>query len=73
MASTQQNVDECSIEFTVKVWYEPAAEVIRIIGPEGLGVDSLVSDHPASISFHPDLFQKLKKLLIRYRCWCQQQ
>ncbi len=69
MAGAQQDTDECAIEFTVRVWYDPAAEVIHIAGPEGLGVDGVVSDHPATLSFHPDLFQKLKAVLMRHGCW----
>lgn len=60
---------ESYIEFKVRVWYDPAADVIHIAGPEGLGVDSVVSDHPASLSVHPDLFQKLKAVLVRHACF----
>lgn len=62
-------VAEASAEFTVKVWYDPEEQVIHITGPEGLGVDSAVSDHPASEKFHPDLYAKLRKVLVAYSCW----
>lgn len=66
MAGAKQETDECTIEFTVRVWCDPDAGVIQIAGPEGLGVDSVIPNHPASLNFHPDLFQKLKAVLVRH-------
>lgn len=63
------NTDERSIEFTVRVWYDPAAALIHVAGPEGLGVDGVVSDHPASLCFHPELYQQLRRLLSKHGCW----
>ncbi len=64
-----QDGDESAVEFTVRVWRDPTAQVIRVAGPEGMGVDGSVSDHPASLSFHPELFQQLKAILVRFSCW----
>lgn len=69
MTRARRETVECTIEFTVRVWCDPAAAVIHIAGPEGLGVDSAVSDHPASLSFHPELFSKLRGVLARHGCW----
>ena len=69
MRHTPTETVEASTEFTVRVWYDVGERVIRITGPVGLGVDSAVSDHPASEKFHPDLYAKLRKVLVTYSCW----
>ncbi|MHB8927838.1 MAG: hypothetical protein ACYC9Q_09315 [Bacillota bacterium] len=69
MRDTSRDAVEATVEFTVKVWYDHEDQVIRITGPEGLGMNSAVSDHPASERFHPDLYAKLRKVLITYSCW----
>lgn len=69
MRDVSSRAIEATVEFTVKVGYDPKEQVIRITGPEGLGVDSGVSDHPASDKFHPDLYAQLRKVLVTYSCW----
>ena len=50
-----------SVELTVRVWFDPKSEHIKIAGP-GLTA-STVSNNPASERYHPNLFMKLSRVL----------
>jgi hypothetical protein len=51
-----------SLELTVRIWWDPKSRYIKIAGP-GLTA-STVSNDPHSKRYHPNLFNKLKCVLI---------
>lgn len=50
-----------SVELTVRVWWDSASRMIKIAGP--VLTASTVSNDPASKRYHPNLFEKLARVL----------
>ena len=51
------------------IWFDKRTAEIHIAGPKESRFHSTVSDNPESKRYHPNLYKKLKEILLREGCW----
>jgi len=51
------------------IWHNKETGHIHVSGPKELKLHSTVSNNPKSKRYHPNLYKKLKAILVREKRW----